>query len=64
MTSETLADADFAEDTRTDQTFGDAVRGYLQRVRGGDMGSLPAVLGLIVLFVVCSAWPTTASCRR
>lgn len=52
MTSETLADADFAEDTRTDQTFGDAVRGYLQRVRGGDMGSLPAVLGLIVLFVV------------
>ena len=52
MTSETLADADFAGDTRTDQTFGDAVRGYLQRVRGGDMGSLPAVLGLIVLFVV------------
>lgn len=52
MTSETLADADFAEDSRTDQTFGDAVRGYLQRVRGGDMGSLPAVLGLIVLFVV------------
>lgn len=52
MTSETLADADFAGDTRADQTFGDAVRGYLQRVRGGDMGSLPAVLGLIVLFVV------------
>ena len=52
MTSETLADADFAEDTRTDQKFGDAVRGYRQRVRGGDMGSLPAVLGLIVLFIV------------
>ncbi|OAN42386.1 sugar ABC transporter permease [Mycolicibacterium iranicum] len=52
MTSETLADADFAGDTHADQTFGDAVRGYLQRVRGGDMGSLPAVLGLIVLFVV------------
>lgn len=52
MTSETLADADFAEDARTDQTFGEAVRGYLRRVRGGDMGSLPAVLGLIVLFVV------------
>ena len=52
MTSETLADADFAEDTRIDQKFGDAVRGYLRRVRGGDMGSLPAVLGLIVLFVV------------
>ncbi|MDA2889678.1 ABC transporter permease [Mycolicibacterium sp. BiH015] len=52
MTSETLADADFAEDTRSDQTFGDAVRGYLGRVRGGDMGSLPAVLGLVVLFIV------------
>ena len=37
---------------RPDQTFGEAVRAYLRRVRGGDMGSLPAVLGLIVLFVV------------
>lgn len=52
MTSETLADTDFAEDTRADLTFGDAVRGYVRRVRGGDMGSLPAVLGLVVLFVV------------
>lgn len=48
----TLADADFSADSRTVATFGDAVRGYLQRVRGGDMGSLPAVLGLVVLFVV------------
>ncbi|AMO59346.1 inner-membrane translocator [Mycolicibacterium phlei] len=48
----TLADAEFAGDLRTDETFRDAVRGYLQRVRGGDMGSLPAVLGLLVLFVV------------
>lgn len=47
-----LADADFSGDTRADETFGTAVRGYLQRVRGGDMGSLPAVLGLVVLFVV------------
>lgn len=48
----TLAEGDFIGDTRADQSFGAAVRGYLQRVRGGDMGSLPAVLGLIVLFVV------------
>jgi D-xylose transport system permease protein len=48
----TLAGADFSADARTDDTFGDAVRGYLRRVRGGDMGSLPAVLGLVVLFVV------------
>jgi D-xylose transport system permease protein len=47
-----LADADFAADTRTDETFLDAVRSYLRRVRGGDMGSLPAVLGLVVLFIV------------
>lgn len=47
-----LADADFAEDMRSDESFGAAVRAYLGRVRGGDMGSLPAVLGLVVLFVV------------
>lgn len=47
-----LADADFARDTRADETFLAAVRSYLRRVRGGDMGSMPAVLGLIVLFIV------------
>ena len=41
-----------AADTRSDETFRDAARSYLQRVRGGDMGSLPAVLGLVVLFIV------------
>ena len=48
----TLADTDFSSDMREGQTLNDAVRGYLQRIRGGDMGSLPAVLGLLVLFVV------------
>jgi D-xylose transport system permease protein len=47
-----LADSDFSADTRSDETFRDAARSYLQRVRGGDMGSLPAVLGLVVLFIV------------
>ena len=47
-----LADSDFAADTQADDTFADAVRSYLRRVRGGDMGSLPAILGLIVLFIV------------
>jgi D-xylose transport system permease protein len=47
-----LADAGFAADTRADETFLDAVRSYLRRVRGGDMGSLPAILGLVVLFIV------------
>src|SRR4028119_1810102 len=31
------------------------MRAYVERIRGGDMGSLPAVLGLVVLFVVFSA---------
>ena len=47
-----LADAEFAADSSTNETFLDAVRGYARRVRGGDMGSLPAILGVIVLFVV------------
>jgi D-xylose transport system permease protein len=47
-----LAEADFTADTRADERFLDAVRSYLRRVRGGDMGSLPAILGLIVLFIM------------
>jgi len=47
-----LAESDFAIDAQSDATFADAVRGYIRRVRGGDMGSLPAILGLLVLFVV------------
>ncbi|WP_248961243.1 sugar ABC transporter permease [Sphaerisporangium perillae] len=33
-------------------TIGSNVRGYVERVRGGDMGALPAVFGLIVLCTV------------
>lgn len=32
--------------------FMDQVRGYLQRVRHGDMGALPAIGGLVVLFIL------------
>jgi D-xylose transport system permease protein len=35
--------------------LGGVVRDYLARVRGGDIGSLPAVLGLIILVIVFSA---------
>jgi D-xylose transport system permease protein len=35
-------------------TVGGHVRGYLRRIRGGDIGSLPAVLGLVLLFVIFS----------
>ncbi len=46
-----LAAADFAND-RAHATLGESFRDYRDRIRGGDMGSLPAVLGLIVLAVV------------
>ena len=36
-------------------TVGSAVRDYVDRVRGGDVGALPAVLGLLVLCVVFTA---------
>ena len=39
-------------------TLGDSARDYLNRLRGGDMGSLPAILGLVVLFVVFSSLTT------
>jgi D-xylose transport system permease protein len=46
---------DFSIDSRQAVTVGDSARDYLNRLRGGDMGSLPAVLGLIVLFIVFSS---------
>jgi D-xylose transport system permease protein len=50
--TETSAPAGFAADRVQAATLGDAVRSYLRRVRGGDMGALPAVMGLVVLFIV------------
>ena len=45
-------DEGFASDRLQAATLGDAIRSYIGRVRGGDMGSLPAILGLVVLFIV------------
>jgi D-xylose transport system permease protein len=49
------ADLGFDSDNRQAVTLGDSSRDYLNRLRGGDMGSLPAILGLVVLFVVFSS---------
>ncbi|KZM75636.1 sugar ABC transporter permease [Nocardia terpenica] len=46
--------ADFGIDTTTVSTA-EAVRAYVARVRGGEIGSLPALLGLVVLIVLFSA---------
>ena len=45
-------EAGFASDLTQSTTFGESVQAYVSRVRGGDMGALPSVLGLIVLFIV------------
>lgn len=45
---------DFGIDTTTVSTA-EAVRAYLARVRGGEIGSLPALLGLVVLVVLFSS---------
>jgi D-xylose transport system permease protein len=39
-------------DPAPDESFGGLVRDYLSRIRGGDVGALPAVLGLVALVVV------------
>jgi D-xylose transport system permease protein len=36
-------------------TISDQVRGYLRRLRGGEMGALPAIAGFVVLAVLFSA---------
>jgi len=44
--------AGFASDLTQSNTLGDSVKAYVQRVRGGDMGALPSIAGLVVLFIV------------
>lgn len=50
--------SDFGIDT-TSQSTGEAVRDYWARVRGGELGALPALLGLIVLLIVFSSLSDT-----
>src|SRR4051794_22257120 len=45
--------SDFGIDT-TSRSTGEAISDYLARVRGGELGSLPALLGLVTLVVVFS----------
>ena len=45
----------FDNDNVQAATIADSGREYLNRLRGGDMGSLPAILGLIFLVVVFSS---------
>jgi D-xylose transport system permease protein len=38
-----------------DQSISEALSGYLDKIRGGQLGSLPAILGLIVLIAIFGA---------
>jgi D-xylose transport system permease protein len=49
-----VAGQDFAQDVRATTVRG-AVQEYVDRLRGGDMGALPAILGLVVLVAVFTA---------
>ncbi|GAA1477847.1 ABC transporter permease [Nocardioides aestuarii] len=51
----TPAASGFDNDNRQAATIADSARDYVNRLRGGDMGSLPAILGLVVLFIVFSS---------
>ncbi|WP_332662631.1 sugar ABC transporter permease [Aeromicrobium sp.] len=45
-------EAGFASDLTQSHTLGESIQAYVNRVRGGEMGALPSVLGLVVLFIV------------
>src|SRR3954468_16047814 len=49
--------ADFGIDT-TAKSTSEAIRGYLTGLRNGDLGSLPALLGLLALFILFTALDT------
>lgn len=62
-TNITSRPADFAADTEV-RTWRSVVSAYVKRVRGGDIGALPGILGLASLFIIFSAlrpdtFPTT-----
>jgi D-xylose transport system permease protein len=43
------------EGDQSDGTLAGYARGYVDKVRGGDLGALPAVAGIVVLFVLFTA---------
>jgi D-xylose transport system permease protein len=55
-----------AREVADDETVGGAIRAYFARLRGGDVGSLPAVLGFIILVLLFTALrpDTFASARN
>ena len=54
MSASTIVHDDTAAAERARGGLGEAFGNYIARVRGGDVGSLPAVLGLVALVIVFS----------
>jgi D-xylose transport system permease protein len=54
MSTPTLASEEPAPAAQREAGLGDALSTWVAKVRGGDVGSLPAVLGLVVLVLVFS----------
>lgn len=54
-TSTRLDDGDEGRSPEREKGLSGSISGYVERLRGGDVGSLPAVLGLLVLVAVFSA---------
>jgi D-xylose transport system permease protein len=53
--STTVTTPDAAPEVAEDGSLGAAFRDYVARLRGGELGALPAVLGLIVLVIIFTA---------
>ncbi|MEZ5184555.1 MAG: ABC transporter permease [Candidatus Nanopelagicales bacterium] len=51
----TIVENPLEEQTEEGAGLGQSIRNYWERVRGGELGSLPAVAGLLVLIVVFTA---------
>jgi len=43
---------DALQRSRQQQSFNDYVQGYIQRIRSGDIGSLPIIIGLVVIALI------------
>ena len=52
MSTTTAPNPEVAPETEETVTLGGIARAYVSKVRGGDVGSLPAVLGLVVLVII------------
>ncbi len=55
MTTGTAVPTPTTEGEAADSSIGGAVRAYVDKLRGGDVGSLPAVLGFVALVIFFSA---------